>query len=187
MSTVVRAGLLVVLTALSGACVTTRAATPADRPALVVPPPPPRVITPPPVAETTPQPEPVGELPTASKPPARPRPPQPKEPVKPDPKPETPPDTAPIPPVTPPLAQPQLRVPESGDASARQVRDIIERTRRMLLGIDYGPLSDVRKKAYDDAKIFAQQAEDALKLNNVVFAKELADKAERLAKELQGR
>jgi hypothetical protein len=67
------------------------------------------------------------------------------------------------------------------------VSDVIERTRRTLNSIDYGTLSNARKKAYDDAKLFAQQAEDALKTNNVVFAKELAEKAERLAKELQGR
>ena len=80
------------------------------------------------------------------------------------------------------------RTPPQGDANAvsRQIRDSVERTRRMLDKIDYGPLSNDRKKAYDDAKLFATQAEDALKAANLVFAKELADKAERLAKELQG-
>ena len=46
---------------------------------------------------------------------------------------------------------------------------------------------ETRKKAYNDAKLFATQAEEAINAANLVFAKELADKAERLAKELQGR
>ena len=133
-------------------------------------------------------PDPVEDLPSTSKPtsPTRNTRPPAKEPQqKPDPKPETPPPaTDPVP------AQPQtspLRLPQTGDGTAvsRQVTDIIERTRRTLNGIDYGPLSNVRKKAYDDAKRFAQEAEDALKQSNLVFAKELADKAERLAKEIQ--
>ena len=93
----------------------------------------------------------------------------------------------PPPPATPPA--PTLTTPPQGDANAvsRQIRDSIERTRRALEKVDYGPLPDVRKKAYDDAKLFALQAEEAIKVNNLVFARELADKAERLAKELQGR
>ena len=69
----------------------------------------------------------------------------------------------------------------------QQVRDTIARTRAVLEKIDYGPLSETRKKQYDDAKLFANQAEQELKSSNLVAAKELADKAERLAKELQGR
>lgn len=164
----------------STACSTGRAATPIERPALDVPPPPPRVIVP------LPPPEPAAHEPEAppTKPP-RPRPQPPRETAKPD-----PPDPAlvapAIPPATPP---PQLRMPDTGDAAAasRQVRDIIERTRRTLSSTDYGRLSNVRKKAYEDAKLFAEQAEDALKASNVVFAKELAEKAERLARELQSR
>jgi hypothetical protein len=63
----------------------------------------------------------------------------------------------------------------------------VERAKAILDKIDYGPQSDARKKQYEDAKKFATQAEEALKENNLVFAKDLADKAERLAKELQGR
>ncbi|MBA3297187.1 MAG: hypothetical protein H0U19_09640 [Acidobacteria bacterium] len=190
MKTVARTSVLVILAAVGGtACTTGRAATPIERPALEVPPPPPRVIVPLPQPEA-PVPEPVGELPPSTSKPPRPRPSPPqREPAKPDPKPEAPPEPAPASPVVPPVAPPQLRMPETGDAVAasRQVRDIVERTRRTLNTIDYGALSNVRKKAYDDAKQFAEQAEDALKAANVVFAKELADKAERLARELQGR
>jgi hypothetical protein len=184
--------LFVVIVSVSGAaCITGRAATPAERPALEVPMPPSRTIPQLPPPESTPMPEPVEDLPSAAKPssPVRnSRPPatrDAKETQKPEPKPETAP-----PPVDPAPPQPQtppLRMPSAGDTTAisRQVTDIIERTRRTLNGVDYGQLTAVRKKAYDDAKLFAQQAEDALKQSNLVFAKELADKAERLAKELQ--
>lgn len=165
----------------STACTTGRAAAPIERPALDVPPPPPRTIVPVPPPEPE-VPEPVEEAP-AGKPP-RPRPQPSREPAKLDPKLEAPPDLSAV---TPPVAPPQLRLPETGDAAAasRHVRDIIERTRRTLRSTDYGRLSSVRKKAYEDAKLFAEQAEDALKASNVVFAKELAEKAERLARELR--
>lgn len=178
----------------SSACVTTTGDSVVERPALEVPPPPPRVITPLPVPEPPPA-EPVVEDPAEATPatPAKPRP-QPATPNtgKPEAKPETAPTDAAPPPATPPAAtppQPTLSTPAVGDANAisRQIRDGIERTRRALESIDYRPLSNGRKKAYDDAKLFATQAEDALKASNLVFAKELADKAERLAKELQGR
>ena len=178
---------MAVLATASGACLTGRAQTPAERPALDVPPPPSRAIPQLPAPETSTPPEPTEETSTAkpSAPNRNPRPPATKDPQKPDPKPETPP-ADPVP--TPPQPQtPPLRLPQAGDSTAvaRQVTDIIERTRRTLNGIDYGSLSNIRKKAYDDAKLFAQQAEDALKASNLVFARELADKAERLAKELQ--
>jgi outer membrane biosynthesis protein TonB len=174
------------------ACATTKAATPVDRPALAVPPPPPRVITPQPLPEVQPAPEPL-ELPAnTSKPQARPPRPQnqaAKEAAKTDPKVDPLPE-APAPPVaTPPPVTPQLRMPEGSDAAAtaRQARDTIERTRRVLNGIDPARLSSDNQKVLTNAKAFTTQAEEALNAGNVVFAKELAEKAERLAKELQGR
>ena len=177
----------------SSACVTTTGETVVSRPALEVPPAPPRVITPLPLPEPPPVEEPV-EDPAVVKPPTPPKPkPAPNNSKPADPK-QEPPPIEPVPPVAPPPAPtgpppPTLSTPPQGDANAlsRQIRDNIERTRRTLDKINYGPLSNDRKKAYDDAKLFATQAEDALKVSNLVFAKELADKAERLAKELQGR
>ena len=175
------------------ACATTKAAMPVDRPALMVPPPPPRVITPMPLPEVQPAPEPL-ELPAnTSKPPSRPPRPQnqaSKDAGKTDPKIDPLPEAPANPPVaTPPPVTPQLRMPEGNDAAAtaRQARDTIERTRRVLKGIDPARLSSVLQKALTDAKAFTTQAEEALNAGNVVFAKELAEKAERLAKELQGR
>ena len=177
--------------AASTACVTTTAQTIVERPALDVPPPPPRVITPLPVPELPPQEQPAEDPNAKPSNPPKPRP-QPQantaknEKTEPPPVEATPPANPPAP-VTPPV--PTLSTPPQGDANAvlKQVQDTIFRSRKALEGIDYAKLSPVRRKAYDDSKLFAQQAEDALKANNLVFAKELADKAERLAKELQGR
>jgi len=84
---------------------------------------------------------------------------------------------------------PKLSIPETGDSVqlSAQIHDLVDRVRRTLQGIPVGPLSDALKKAHGDAHMFANQADEALKEKNLVFAKELADKAERLAKELQGR
>ena len=183
-------GAVLVALVASSACATTHGEPVIERPALEVPPPPPRIIAPLPVPELPAQ-EPPVEDPAETKPatPSKPRP-QP-QPPKPEVKPDAPVDPLP-PPVTPPPTappQPTLSTPPQGDATAiaRQIRDSIDRTRRALEKVNYGTLSNDRKKAYDDAKLFATQADDALKANNLVFAKELADKAERLAKELQGR
>ena len=177
---------------LSG-CATTRAAAPVERPALDVPVPPPRIIVPLPPPES-PLPDPVQDLPGggAAPAPSRPRPSREKEAPKPEAKPE---ETKPAEPTPPaptaatPAPVPQLRIAESGDPAqlAGQIRAAIDRTLDILNGIDYRTLVKARQKAYDDSKLFATQADEALKIPNLVFAKELADKAERLAKELTGR
>lgn len=165
---------------MAGACTTTRAAAPLERPALAVPPPPPRIVVPLPAPE--PRLEPVESLPAAPAAPPRAKPPRDKEATKPEAKPEEPKPAEP-PAATPPA--PQLRMPET--TNPQQITDSIARGRAVIAKVAYGPLSNVHKKAYEDSKLFAQQAEDALKANNLALAKELADKAERLAKELQGR
>lgn len=175
------------------ACASAFAKAPADRPAMNVPPPPPRIIEPSP----EPPPEPVNELPAA--PPTgpgasrAPRPAAPKPEVKAEakPGPEALPaiDPAPVapPPPAPPL--PQLRTPQTADASgaARNVQATVDRANSMLGGVDYGPLSNDRKKAYNNAKRFIGQAEDALKRGNFAFAQGVATKAETLARELSGK
>jgi hypothetical protein len=166
---------------------------PVDRPALTVPPPPARVIEPAP----EPPPEPVSDLPVVPSPtpPGRsPRPATPRPPAndKADAKAEA---STPVEPVIEPVAPPpqappaQLRTPETSDSSgaAKNVRATIDRTRNILNTVDYGPLSKDRKKAYNDAKLFLEQAEDGLKQGNVVFAQAVAIKAETLARELANR
>ena len=177
------------------ACLTSRAQTPAEHPALEVPAPPDRVIPQVPPPEPTPVIEPVDDLPTGTKPasstrtnnkpPARP---PAQDPPKPENKPDPPATETPAPVQNPPPA-PQLKLPENTDAGvmSRQIRDTIERTRRMLGQTDRTKLTALRQKAFDDAQLFIKQAEDAVNAKNFVFAKELADKAERLAKEVQNR
>ena len=194
MSTIARATLLIALSIAGGsACLTGRAQTEAERPALDVPAPPDRVVPlVPPPEPPLPAIEPVEDLSSGTKPspPARNKPLASKPPAQDPPKPESKPDppvTETPPPATPPPA-PQLKLPENADAQSRTIRDTIERTRRMLGQTDRTKLSSRdRQKAFDDAQLFMKQAEDALNAKNLLFAKELADKAERLAKEVQNR
>lgn len=167
------------------ACRTVRAAEPIERPALEVPPPPPRVIVPLPGPDAPPRLEPVEELPAVTdKSPTRPRPNRDKpDPNKADPKIEpVEPPTPPAAPATPPL---RLENPNSAQLS-QQVRETLGRAKAIIDGIDRNSLtSEPRKKAYDQAKLFAEEAEDAIQKNNLVYAKEVADKAERLASSIK--
>ena len=181
--------LLVLCVAVGGgfACTTTRAATPVEWPNLDVPPAPPRVIEPAPPVEAA-EPEPVADLPP---PPSggasRPRPP--RDPAaKPEVKPETPPDPQPVSPIAPAPA-PQLRAPglASGPETAGEIRGILDRAMGMLNNTDYSKLTPARQASYDTAKRFHSEGDKELKAGNFVLAKELAEKAERLAKELQVR
>jgi hypothetical protein len=186
---------LVVLAAAAATsgCVTTRAQTPTTRPPLEVPPVPPRVIEPAP-EPPIPYPEPVGDLPVAppatqprAKPTARDNTTQkPETKTVEPPAPETPPATPPVAPNTPPVAP--LRTAGTGDGAQaeKQVRDTIGRANGLLGRVDYRKLSPERRKAYDDAKRFLEASEGALKAANFEYAKNLADTAETLAKELLG-
>ena len=92
------------------------------------------------------------------------------------------------PPAGAPAPAPQLRTPNTPDAAQaeRQVRDAINRATGLLNTIDYRVLTNERRAQYDNAKLMLKQAEDAVKTANFDFAKNLAEKAERIAKELQG-
>jgi hypothetical protein len=197
MRTLLRIAPLVVLAPLLGvgvsACASASAKT-QDRPDLVMPPPPPHVvpITPEPVVD------PVADIPFANtNTPANRQargardtspkaPPVDKPETKPSAelKPEAPIAEAPLPPM-PAGPTPQLRA--EGAATETTVRASVDRARNLLNTVDYRHLTAARRKAYDDAKAFAAQAEDALKAGNVVFAQGVATKAETLAKELAGR
>src|SRR5262249_60388389 len=80
----------------------------------------------------------------------------------------------------------QLRRAE-GPGMEGAVRAPIDRVRQIRPTVAYRKLTTNRRKAYDDAKKFADQADEALKQGNVVFAQGVAGKAETLAKELAGR
>ena len=172
-------------------CASAQAKAPADRPTLNVPEPPPRVIEAPPRPESA-GPEPVAELPP---PPAstaaRPRPAATRETPRPDPKPAEPPPSEAVPSAAaPPVAPaPQLRTAGSADGAeaARQVREIVERVNKALSSIDYRRQNTARREQYDTAKRLVTQAEEAMKGSNFDIARNLADKADRIARELQVR
>ena len=172
----------------SGACATANAKAPADRPTLDVPAPPSRVIEPTPRAEPA-APEPLGELPLPAANP-RPRPAPPREAVRPpDPKPDpapAPAETVSVPPLAPP---PQLRTSATGDGveAQRQVRDLIDRADKALKRIDSRQLSAAQRGQYDTARMMLTQSEEKLKASNFDIAKNLAEKADRIATELKTR
>ena len=72
-------------------------------------------------------------------------------------------------------------------AEERKVRDLVAQAARDLGRVDYGRLSKEGKSQYDQSKRFSEQALQAMKDRNFVYAVTLADKAATLAAELAGR
>jgi hypothetical protein len=168
---------------LSG-CAKARAETSPDGPPLAMPAPPPRVIAP---VE-----EPLTAAPAELTEPA-PTPPNPsrRTPTRsssaPAQKPEQTPPAEPAPqaaPEAPAEPGPTLRAP---GVAEKPVRDRLFAANRDLGRVDYAKLSVDGRAQYEQSKRFIQQAEDALRAQNFVFAQTLADKAATLAAELLGR
>ena len=82
----------------------------------------------------------------------------------------------------------ELRTTSSAaDAAAeRQVRDLLAKASRDLNRIDYRKLSNEGRSQYDQVKRFSDQATEAIKERNFVFATTLAEKAATLAAQLGG-
>jgi hypothetical protein len=186
-----RAAILLALAVVASGCMTTRAQTPVERPALDVPPAPPRIIepAPPPLTEIAEVPELPPEEPVTA-PPIKPRPAPPavaRDTQKPDVKPDTPPaDTV----VAQAPAVPLLRTPATADtvAAQRQINETLIRAQKALYSVDFDRLTPARQKWYNEAKDFITEAETHLKASNLEAAKELAEKAEKYATLLlQGR
>jgi hypothetical protein len=170
------------------ACASAQAKSPAERPTLEVPPVPSRLVVT--VPEVAP-PDPVDPLPATPPPRPGPKPPARETAAKPDPKPEPPPAEPPLAaapaPTVPTL--PQLRTPGTPDGAeaSRLVRDVVDRTRKTLGSIDYQRLTAARRAEYDNATLSIKDSESALKSGRFDIALNLAEKAERIAKELQKR
>jgi hypothetical protein len=178
--------LLLMFAASAAGCASTRAQVPEQAPTLVVPPVPPRTIEPLPRPE--PVVEPVPDLPPATSAPPRARPPT-RDPAKnatekPE-KVETPPETPPAP--TQPV--PPLRTPTGvdGPEGARQVREILDKTKATLDGVDFQTLNADRKANYRAVQGWIQQADEALKNDDINFAKSLAERAQATANQLAAR
>jgi len=159
-------------------CAKAKAAAVPDGPPLSVPQPPDRVLAPveapAPVAVAAPAPEPPPPAAPAPRTPPRPAPREAEQRPQP----------------APPQAEaPRDLRPAAANTAAREraVRDVLVRANRDLSRIDYGKLSTDGRAQYEQSKRFSQQAEQALKERNIVFAVTLADKAATLAAELLGR
>ena len=182
--------LLLAATLLSG-CARMRAKTAPDNPPLDMPPPPAHDVE----SNDENPPEPVG-LPSE---PARttpmPRPTQTPQ-TRPDaprsePRPEAPPPEPPKPaaaeePVRPPATL-QTTPPEAEPELEKSIRGLMARAQHDLNRIDYRSLSQEARDQYEYAKSFIRQADDAIRVKNLPYAKSVADKAATLAAQLAGR
>ena len=162
--------------ALAGCAKAQAVAAPA-MPTLAPPEVPPRVIT-----EYLPDPP----LPAAPVSPeavtAPPRPPRP--PRRDTPRPEVPADEPQGPPAVAPAAPAPalaLQMPSASAKADLSVRALLAQAARDLGRVDYQALDTDGRAQYETARRFMQQADDALKARNVMFAGKLADKAATMA------
>lgn len=182
-------GVWILAVALSAGCAKAQANGAPAGPPLAVPAPPARVLAPveEPAIATVPTPEsqPVTAPPrTPSRPPVRRT-----DTDRPEPAPAPAPAAATPPAEVTPAEPRELRAasPARDAAAEKDVRDTLARAARDLSRVTFGRLSADARAQYDQSKRFTQQAEQALKDRNFVFAATLADKAATLAAELLGR
>ena len=182
--------LFVVMAPLAAGCTHAQAKTTPDMPALEMPAPPPHDVEP--NEAEPPQPLPLVAEPARNTP-ARPRPvappPRPEPPKAEPPKPEPPPVEAPKPAEEPAKAPTTLQTtPATAEGEVeRGIRVSLLRATADLNRVDYRALNADARTQYDTAKRFLRQADDAMRMKNLVFAKNLADKAATLAAQLAGR
>ncbi len=79
---------------------------------------------------------------------------------------------------------PTLRAPGSAE---KPIRERLTVAQSNLSRVDYAKLTTEGRSQYEQSKRFIQQAEQALKDQNFVFAQTLAEKAANLAAELLDR
>ena len=176
--TMMRVALIVIMTASLGACAAkAQVRTDPPLPLLDPPAPPPRVV-----AAYEPEPEPLAVTPPAEPTaPVRPpvRPPRPEQ--KPEPAATTP---EPVDNAARPAPGPSLTLTPSPGSEAQTVtaiRELLAHASRDLSRVNIASLNTDGRSQYDTARRFIQQAEDALKTRNIVFAGKLADKAATMA------
>jgi hypothetical protein len=172
-----RVAAIVMLSLSLGACAAkAQVRTEAELPLLDPPSPPPRVVV-----QYEPEPEPIAAAPPVeaavpARPPARPSRPE----QRPEPAPATP---DPVEAVARPQA-PSLTLSPTPGSEAQTVvaiRNLLGQATRDLSRINQASLNTDGKAQYESARRFIQQAEEALRTRNVVFAGKLADKAATMA------
>jgi hypothetical protein len=183
---------LLLASVVTSGCIRTAAKTLPDGPPLDVPAAPAREAEP--DDAETPQPVPLITEPARNAP-ARPRPAT-REPARAEPPKVEPPKVEPPLIVEPPKPPEEPAKPPANLQTAPTQAEIeVERTIRASLAranadlnrIDYRVLNADARTQYDTAKRFIRQADDALKSKNLVFAKNLAEKAATMAVQLGGR
>lgn len=160
-------------------CARARAKTLPSGPPLDVPAPPPRIVLP--IEADAPPGQPVPPPGEPRRAPARPRPPTPSDTPRAA---EEPPRPAPEPPPTATTLQ-TTPTAEQGEVE-RAIRATMTRASVNLNRINYRALNPDARTQYDTAKRFIEQAEDAIRMKNLPFARNLADKAAVLADQLGG-
>ena len=181
---------LLIVMPLAAGCTHAQAKTTPELPALAMPAPPPRdveandVEPPPPVTLV---PEPARNTPArprSAPPPPRTEPPK-TEPPKPEPAPVEPPKPAEEPAKAPTTLQ---TTPATAEGELeRGIRVSLQHATADLNRVDYRALNADARTQYDTAKRFVRQANDAIRTKNLVFAKNLAEKAAVIAAQLAGR
>ena len=180
-----RAASVVLLASSLVACGAVHARTSPEGPSLDVPPPPVVIATPvesdlePPAVQ--PSPPPAEASPARRTPRAAPRKPMPTPKIEVPDKTEPPP-AAPAKPsadAVPPAAS--LQTTAKVEELEQKIRALLARATRDLGGIVVKTLNADGRAQYDEARRFAEQAEAALKVKNLAFAEQLADKAATLA------
>jgi hypothetical protein len=168
------------LALVASGCAKAQAHVEPELPSLAPPPPPPRVIAIyEPEVEATPvvEPEPT-ETAEAPRPrPARPQGNRNENATRPEP-------ARPEPAVRPNTSPPALTLKPASGAEAKteaSIRGLLDRAGRDLERVNYAALDNDGRAQYDTARRFRQQAEEALKNRNYVFAGKLADKAATMA------
>jgi hypothetical protein len=169
--------LLVFTVALSACAAKAQVRNDVEVPLLDPPPPPPRVVV------TYPEPEPLPVVPTveATATPARPAPRPARTEQKPEPL-DTPPEPvveAPRPPSGPALTLTPTPGTEAQTVTA--IRSLMDRAARDLQRVNAAALNNDGRAQLEQARRFLQQADEALKVRNNVFAGRLADKAATIA------
>jgi hypothetical protein len=172
--------LLIALAVAASGCVTARAKGEPGGPALAAPDPPPHTVIPVQIAEEQPV-EPVQDSPLRpsdenKQKPADKRPRLAEKPA------EKPPDMAPAQPAAPPA--PPLQTTTNVNEKAKAIGDRIRQAKGSLARINENALNPDQRLQFETAKRFLEQAEDALKVQNLLFAEELANKAATLAEAL---
>jgi hypothetical protein len=158
-------------------CLRAEAKSPGATPALAVPTPPSRTLVPV-AAEPDPVPAPANPTTPANPPPKQTDPPPPTRTPPPAP-PATPPATPVV--ETPP---PVLQTSTNAGAIEAQVKGSLDETERQLKSVNQAGLTREAKDHLNTAMSHVRAAREALGYKNFVYAKELADKAATLAKQL---